>query len=153
MNPRASRTVPVVSKVMGVPMIPLAARLLAGASLKDIKPEVQNQHGTAVKFPVFSSHAIQDVDVKPGPEMKSTGEGMCVAFDAESALKKSTAHVWEKKAASIWKAVMRNWNVRLKRRDLPYAKMRSRHGQSERIKRSILISITLKKRVNNGSKP
>ncbi|KAF6538561.1 carbamoyl phosphate synthase large subunit [Bacillus sp. EKM208B] len=96
-NPRASRTVPVVSKVMGVPMIPLAARLLAGASLKDIKPEVQNQHGTAVKFPVFSSHAIQDVDVKPGPEMKSTGEGMCVAFDAESALKKIYAHVWEKK--------------------------------------------------------
>lgn len=43
-----------------------------------------------MKFPVFSSHAIQDVDVKPGPEMKSTGEGMCVAFDAESALKKST---------------------------------------------------------------
>lgn len=62
---------------------------------------------------------------------------MCVAFDAESALKKIYAHVWEKKAASIWKAVMRNWNVRLKRRDLPYAKMRSRHGQSERIKRYI----------------
>ncbi|MES5394756.1 carbamoyl phosphate synthase large subunit [Bacillus amyloliquefaciens] len=98
-NPRASRTVPVVSKVMGVPMIPLAARLLAGASLKEIKPVIQNQHGTAVKFPVFSSHAIQDVDVKPGPEMKSTGEGMCVAFDAESALKKIYAHVWDKKGS------------------------------------------------------
>lgn len=37
-NPRASRTVPVVSKVMGVPMIPLAAQLLAGSSLKELNP-------------------------------------------------------------------------------------------------------------------
>ncbi|MBT2573843.1 carbamoyl phosphate synthase large subunit [Bacillus sp. ISL-51] len=98
-NPRASRTVPVISKVMGVPMIPLATRLLAGASLQDVNPVIQNQHGTAVKFPVFSSHAIQDIDVKLGPEMKSTGEGMCVAFDAESALKKIYAHVWDKKGS------------------------------------------------------
>ncbi|PSA92266.1 carbamoyl-phosphate synthase large subunit [Bacillus atrophaeus] len=98
-NPRASRTVPVVSKVMGVQMIPLATQLLAGASLKDVNPSVQNQHGVAVKFPVFSSHAIQDVDVKLGPEMKSTGEGMCVAFDADSAMKKIYAGLWEKKGS------------------------------------------------------
>lgn len=98
-NPRASRTVPVVSKVMGVPMIPLATRLLAGASLKDVKPAVQNHHGVAVKFPVFSSHAIQDVDVKLGPEMKSTGEGMCVAYDADSALKKIYTRVWNQKGS------------------------------------------------------
>ncbi|MBT9251016.1 carbamoyl phosphate synthase large subunit [Bacillus halotolerans] len=98
-NPRASRTVPVVSKVMGVPMIPLATRLLAGASLKDVNPAIQNHHGVAVKFPVFSSHAIQDVDVKLGPEMKSTGEGMCVAYDADSALKKIYTRVWNQKGS------------------------------------------------------
>lgn len=98
-NPRASRTVPVVSKVMGVPMIPLATRLLAGASLKDLNPAVKNHHGVAVKFPVFSSHAIQDVDVKLGPEMKSTGEGMCVAYDSNSALKKIYTRVWSQKGS------------------------------------------------------
>jgi len=96
-NPRASRTVPVVSKVMGVPMIPLAAKLLAGSSLKELKPSAKNSRGVAVKFPVFSSHAIQDVDLKLGPEMKSTGEGMYVGFNPESALKKIFAGIWQTK--------------------------------------------------------
>ncbi|MDE1407945.1 carbamoyl phosphate synthase large subunit [Bacillus licheniformis] len=96
-NPRASRTVPVVSKVMGVPMIPLAAKLLAGSSLKELKPAAKNSRGVAVKFPVFSSHAIQDVDLKLGPEMKSTGEGMYVGFNPESALKKIFAGIWQTK--------------------------------------------------------
>ena len=50
-----------------------------------------------MKFPVFSSHAIQDVDLKLGPEMKSTGEGMYVGFNPESALKKIFAGIWQTK--------------------------------------------------------
>ncbi|MBU8787376.1 MULTISPECIES: carbamoyl phosphate synthase large subunit [Bacillus] len=103
-NPRASRTVPVVSKVMGVPLIPLAAKLIAGASLKELAPVKQNHHGVAVKFPVFSSHAIQDVDLKLGPEMKSTGEGMYVGYNPESAMKKIFAGVWKEKGSIYLKA-------------------------------------------------
>ncbi|MCI3987239.1 hypothetical protein MMJ63_21030, partial [Bacillus vallismortis] len=74
-------------------------RMLAGVSLKDVNPAVQNHHGVAEKFPVFSSHAIQDVDVKLGPEMKSTVEGMCVAYNADSALKKIYTHGWKQKGS------------------------------------------------------
>lgn len=96
-NPRASRTVPVVSKVMGVDMIPMATQLLAGATLEELKPATKNKGGTAVKFPVFSSHAIQDIDLKLTPEMKATGEGMCVGKNVESALKKVFAPIWKQK--------------------------------------------------------
>ncbi|MCY7855739.1 carbamoyl phosphate synthase large subunit [Bacillus sonorensis] len=102
-NPRASRTVPVVSKVMGVPMIPLAAKLLAGSSLQELNPVKKNRHGVAVKFPVFSSHAIHDVDLKLGPEMKSTGEGMYVGYNPESAMKKIFADVWNEKGSIYFK--------------------------------------------------
>ncbi|QLI78844.1 carbamoyl phosphate synthase large subunit [Bacillus pumilus] len=98
-NPRASRTVPVVSKVMGIDMIPLATQLLAGATLQELNPVTKNKGGTAVKFPVFSSHAIQDIDLKLTPEMKATGEGMCVGKNAESALKKVFASIWHQKGS------------------------------------------------------
>ncbi|MFS0655941.1 carbamoyl phosphate synthase large subunit [Bacillus sp. 179-C3.3 HS] len=98
-NPRASRTVPVVSKVMGVDMIPMATNLLAGATLGELNPTTKNKGGTAVKFPVFSSHAIQDIDLKLTPEMKATGEGMCVGKNVESALKKVFASIWKKKGS------------------------------------------------------
>lgn len=98
-NPRASRTVPVVSKVMGIEMIPLATQLLAGATLEELNPSTKNKGGTAVKFPVFSSHAIQDIDLKLTPEMKATGEGMCVGKNAESALKKVFASIWHQKGS------------------------------------------------------
>lgn len=98
-NPRASRTVPVVSKVMGVDMIPMATQLLAGATLEELNPVTKNKGGTAVKFPVFSSHAIQDIDLKLTPEMKATGEGMCVGKSVESALKKVFAPIWQQKGS------------------------------------------------------
>ncbi|WMT28231.1 carbamoyl phosphate synthase large subunit [Bacillus aerius] len=98
-NPRASRTVPVVSKVMGVDMIPMATQLLAGATLEKLNPVTKNKGGTAVKFPVFSSHAIQDIDLKLTPEMKATGEGMCVGKNVESALKKVFAPIWKQKGS------------------------------------------------------
>ncbi|WP_353856143.1 carbamoyl phosphate synthase large subunit [Bacillus sp. Bos-x628] len=98
-NPRASRTVPVVSKVMGIEMIPIATRLLAGATLQELNLSMKNKGGTAVKFPVFSSHAIQDIDLKLTPEMKATGEGMCVGKNVESALKKVFASIWSQKGS------------------------------------------------------
>ena len=104
-NPRASRTVPVVSKVMGIDMIPMATQLLAGASLEELNPATKTK-GTAVKFPVFSSHAIQDIDLKLTPEMKATGEGMCVGKNAESALKKCLRRSGSKKEASLYKAAI-----------------------------------------------
>ena len=76
-NPRASRTVPYISKVTGVPMVDLASRVMLGASLKDLG------YGTglysvppycAVKVPVFSFEKLNDVNSNLGPEMKSTGE-------------------------------------------------------------------------------
>ncbi|PTM59192.1 carbamoyl-phosphate synthase large subunit [Desmospora activa] len=78
-NPRASRTVPFLSKVTGVPMAQIATRIMLGESLADQK----YPHGlwpengdVAVKAPVFSFAKLRRVDVTLGPEMKSTGEVM-----------------------------------------------------------------------------
>lgn len=78
-NPRASRTVPFLSKVTGVPMARVATRVMLGESLKEqgytegLWPE---RPETAVKVPVFSFAKLRRVDVTLGPEMKSTGEVM-----------------------------------------------------------------------------
>ncbi|CDQ18640.1 carbamoyl phosphate synthase large subunit [Halobacillus karajensis] len=92
-NPRASRTVPIVSKVANVPLVDLAVRILAGdeLNLQGIpKPEIQS---TAVKYPVFSSYALTEVDHKLGPNMKSTGEGMCLGETVDEALRKVFSHL------------------------------------------------------------
>ena len=76
-NPRASRTIPYISKVTGVPMVDLATRVMIGENLKDLG------YGTglyktppyyAVKVPVFSFEKLTDANSYLGPEMKSTGE-------------------------------------------------------------------------------
>ncbi|MGP0564844.1 MULTISPECIES: carbamoyl-phosphate synthase large subunit [unclassified Nitrospina] len=76
-NPRASRTVPFVSKAIGIPLAKLAARVMAGKSLAELKfteePVVPH---IAVKESVFPFIKFQEVDVLLGPEMKSTGEVM-----------------------------------------------------------------------------
>jgi carbamoyl-phosphate synthase large subunit len=76
-NPRASRTIPFVSKAIGVPLAKVAARVMAGKSLKEIgfTQEVKFSH-IAVKESVFPFNKFTDVDVLLGPEMKSTGEVM-----------------------------------------------------------------------------
>ncbi len=76
-NPRASRTIPFVSKSIGVPLAKVAARVMAGKSLKEIgfTKEVKFSH-IAVKESVFPFNKFTDVDVLLGPEMKSTGEVM-----------------------------------------------------------------------------
>ena len=87
-NPRASRTVPYVSKATGVPLAKVAARLMTGAKLADMRLPVLVQDGVAelavrdyfaVKSPVFPFNKFRGVDTILGPEMRSTGEVMGVA--------------------------------------------------------------------------
>ena len=76
-NPRASRTVPYVSKAIGVPLAKLAARVMAGQSLEQLgfTEEIEPEH-MSVKCPVFPFSKFSGVDTLLGPEMKSTGEVM-----------------------------------------------------------------------------
>jgi carbamoyl-phosphate synthase large subunit len=79
-NPRASRTVPYVSKATGVPLAKVAARLMVGRKLPEfgLEPELPVAH-SFVKSPVFPFQKFPGVDPILGPEMKSTGEVMGVA--------------------------------------------------------------------------
>ena len=81
-NPRASRTVPLVSKVIGVPLAKLATKVMLGAKLKDLgfTQEIIPKH-VAVKESVFPFSRFPGVDVILGPEMKSTGEVMGIDRD------------------------------------------------------------------------
>lgn len=76
-NPRASRTVPFVSKAIGVPLAKLAARVMAGKTLEELgfTQEIEPQH-MSVKCPVFPFSKFSGIDTLLGPEMKSTGEVM-----------------------------------------------------------------------------
>lgn len=93
-NPRASRTVPIVSKIAGISLVELAATVLDGKSLPDLSIQQADHHFVAVKYPVFSTHAHSDVDMKLGPEMKSTGEGMCIGKTVEEAMRKVFDHLF-----------------------------------------------------------
>lgn len=88
-NPRASRTAPIISKVTGTPVIKHATHLLCGKKLSELSIQISEADDwVAVKYPVFSSHALHDVDITLGPEMKATGEGMCVGQSVKSVYKK-----------------------------------------------------------------
>ncbi|PJC71198.1 MAG: carbamoyl-phosphate synthase large subunit, partial [Zetaproteobacteria bacterium CG_4_8_14_3_um_filter_59_5] len=90
-NPRASRTVPFVSKATGVPLAKLAARIMAGASLDDlgIKDIPQPTRYRSVKEAVFPFVKFRGVDPLLSPEMKSTGEVMGIAEDFAAAFAKA----------------------------------------------------------------
>ncbi len=89
-NPRASRTVPFVSKAIGMPLAKIAARVMAGKSLAEIGFTKQVSPGhIAVKESVFPFVKFQDVDVLLGPEMKSTGEVMGLDENFAAAYAKS----------------------------------------------------------------
>ncbi len=91
-NPRASRTVPFLSKVTGVPMVELATRVMRGATLAELGWStglVPARPLVAVKAPVFSTVKLIDVDTALGPEMKSTGEVMGIDTDLGAALEKA----------------------------------------------------------------
>ena len=75
-NPRASRTVPFVSKATGLPIAKIASRVMAGEKLTDFNLKRKNQDTFAVKEAVFPFNRFPEVDVLLGPEMKSTGEAM-----------------------------------------------------------------------------
>ncbi|MDR1797062.1 MAG: carbamoyl-phosphate synthase (glutamine-hydrolyzing) large subunit [Clostridiales Family XIII bacterium] len=87
-NPRASRTVPIISKVTGVPMVKLAVASMLGHRLRDSEYGTglyRKMKLTAVKVPVFSGAKLTDVDMALGPEMKSTGEVLGVDASYEKA--------------------------------------------------------------------
>jgi carbamoyl-phosphate synthase large subunit len=88
-NPRASRTVPFVAKSIGVPIAKIAARLMAGASLKDFNISHKTISHVCVKEAVFPFARFAGVDVILGPEMKSTGEAMGIDSDFPRAFAKS----------------------------------------------------------------
>lgn len=90
-NPRASRTIPILSKVTGIPMVKLAVEIIMGAELKNLGYGIginEDNKLCAVKIPVFSNEKLVDVDTYLGPEMKSTGEVLGVGKDFESAIYK-----------------------------------------------------------------
>lgn len=90
-NPRASRTVPYISKVSGVPIVDIATRIMLGEKLKDLgygtgiykEPDL-----VAVKVPVFSTQKLPNVEVSLGPEMRSTGEALGIGRTIYEALHK-----------------------------------------------------------------
>lgn len=91
-NPRASRTIPVMSKITGIPMVNVATRLIMGKTLKELgyTPGLAKEaEYYAVKAPVFSFSKLATVDTFLGPEMKSTGEVMGVDKDFHTALYKA----------------------------------------------------------------
>ncbi len=88
-NPRASRTIPYISKVTGVPMVELASKIMVGASLDELGYGTGLYHVPpyfAVKVPVFSFEKLNDVNSQLGPEMKSTGEVLGVGKNLREAL-------------------------------------------------------------------
>ncbi|MCD8286140.1 MAG: carbamoyl-phosphate synthase large subunit [Clostridia bacterium] len=91
MNPRASRTIPYISKVTGVPMVDIATKILMGGKLKKMGYGTglyRNSPYMAVKVPVFSFEKLNDVNSQLGPEMKSTGEVLGIGKTIEEALYK-----------------------------------------------------------------
>ncbi|MCE5301001.1 MAG: carbamoyl-phosphate synthase large subunit [Spirochaetia bacterium] len=89
-NPRASRTVPFVSKATGIPWVKIATRVMAGRTLKEMKvSENLEMKYVAVKEAVFPFNKFAGVDVVLGPEMKSTGEVMGIDRDFGSAFYKA----------------------------------------------------------------
>jgi len=92
LNPRASRTVPFLSKVTGVPMVKVATKVMLGQSLKQQGYSTglwPRQELVAVKAPVFSMSKLVGVDTYLGPEMKSTGEVMGIDYSFDAALAKA----------------------------------------------------------------
>ena len=88
-NPRASRTVPFVSKAKGIPLAKIASRIMAGEKLSKFNLKNKNKNMYAVKEAVFPFNKFPNVDVLLGPEMKSTGEVMGLDKDFGLAYAKS----------------------------------------------------------------
>ncbi len=91
-NPRSSRTVPYISKVTGIPIVPLATQIICGHTIRELgyTPGLQPKADYyAIKMPVFSFEKIRGADINLGPEMKSTGECLGIAKSFNEALYKA----------------------------------------------------------------
>ncbi|HUF54032.1 MAG TPA: carbamoyl-phosphate synthase large subunit [Dehalococcoidia bacterium] len=131
-NPRASRTVPFISKVTGVPMVQIAVQVMLGKTLRELgyEPGVwPEQNLVAVKAPVFSMSKLIGVDTHLGPEMKSTGEVMGVDKTFEAALAK--ALIAADMSLADRKAVLLSLADRTKTEAIPL--IRSLHGAGYKI--------------------
>ena len=92
-NPRASRTIPFISKAIGVPIAKIAAKVMSGRKLAELNflDEINIDH-YSVKESVFPFIKFPDVDTILGPEMKSTGEAMGIDSDLSAAFAKGLTH-------------------------------------------------------------
>ena len=111
-NPRASRTVPFVSKAIGVPLAKMAARIMAGEMLCDFPalPDIEHLKQVSVKECVLPFSRFSGVDIILGPEMKSTGEvmGMAPTFGAAFAKSQIAANQALPKKGSVFISVNEN---------------------------------------------
>ncbi|KQU17024.1 carbamoyl phosphate synthase large subunit [Bacillus sp. Leaf13] len=91
-NPRASRTIPIISKITNVSLVQIATKILLGKySLSNVFEKtglMEEISYSVVKYPVFSTFALSGLDSKVGPEMKSTGEGIAIGKTMTEALTK-----------------------------------------------------------------
>jgi carbamoyl-phosphate synthase large subunit len=95
-NPRASRTVPILSKVTSTPMVKIAVEVMLGKKLRELEYGtglLKNKDLYAIKIPIFSSEKLTDVDIYLGPEMKSTGEVLGIDKDLDKAIYKGFSSV------------------------------------------------------------
>ncbi len=114
-NPRASRTVPYISKVTGVPMVELATKIIVGEKLKKLGYSTglyPSSPYVAVKVPVFSFEKLNDVNSQLGPQMKSTGEVLGIGKTIEEAMFKGLVsagfkmcHPSERKPVGVYMTV------------------------------------------------
>ena len=114
-NPRASRTVPYISKVTGVPMVELATKIIVGEKLKNLgfgTGLYPSSPYVAVKVPVFSFEKLNDVNSQLGPQMKSTGEVLGIGKTMEEAMFKGLVsagfkmcHPTERKPVGVYMTV------------------------------------------------
>ena len=91
-NPRSSRTVPYISKVTGIPIVDLAAKIIMGQTIRGLGYEpglAPTADYIAIKMPVFSFEKLRGAEISLGPEMKSTGECLGIAKTFNEALYKA----------------------------------------------------------------
>ena len=114
-NPRSSRTVPYISKVTGIPIVGLAARVIMGEGIRSMgyTPGLQPEAAYyAIKIPVFSFEKLRGADIGLGPEMKSTGECLGIAKTFHEALYKACL-LYTSRTASEFRKVLRERAIQL----------------------------------------
>lgn len=131
-NPRASRTVPYITKVSGVPIVELATRVMLGEKLNALGYGIdlyKEPDFVAVKVPVFSTQKLPGVEISLGPEMRSTGEVLGIGKTFEEALYKGfmAAGMQLKKEKSV---ILATINDHDKKEFLPIAKKLTELGYS-----------------------